>query len=166
MQGKITNIIPMIGGTVTVTFELAVPPSKVEGYIGEELDVRLAKWSGPRTFEQNKKMWACIEEIAAAITADKWDVYKMMLRRYGTGGIPLSIPSEAVADFEKLYRTMDVIGDRLVVDDDGTEHWVTDVLAYKGSSQMTTKQMSVLIDGIQSEILEMGLKIPEVDDGR
>lgn len=163
MQGKITNIIPMIGGKVAVTVEVAVPPSDLEGLTGKDLDVNFKEWHGPRTLDQNAFMWACLEELSHALKISRWECYINVLRDSGVEATHLLMDPSAVEAFRKMYRTIHILGDRLVEDSEGNQEWKTEVMAFTGSSKMNTKEMSALIDYITAQMRDLGLRIPEVD---
>ena len=125
-------------------------------------DVRLkaVKWREKRSLDANGLLWVCIDKIAEALRSDKWDVYKTMIRRYGV--FTYGIFREAHADqIREAFRGSEEVG-RVTVN--GEE--AVQLLLYIGSSQYNTKEFSRLLDGVISEMEEMGLETPDQEETR
>ena len=122
------------------------------------LSINAVKYRKNRSLDANKLLWACIGEIASELKADKWNVYLMMLKRYGKFTYVCVKP--AVVDAMKAqWRECEVIGD---VDINGQR--AVQLLCYFGSSTYNTKEFSVLLDGVASEMKDMGLQPPMSQD--
>lgn len=120
------------------------------------LDIKVERHKKRRSLDANGMLWACLSDIAKAMTppADKWDVYLMMLKRYGKFTYICVKPS--VVDAVKAqWRECEVVGE---IDINGQK--AVQMLCYFGSSTMDTKEFSVLLDGVVSEMQEMGLTPP------
>lgn len=111
-----------------------------------------------RSNNANKLLWDCLGDIAVALRADKWDVYLMMLKRYGKYTYICAKPN-AVEDIKKQWRECEEIGE---IDINGQK--AVQLLCYFGSSKYNTKEFSVLLDGVISEMKEMGLETPMSED--
>ena len=122
--------------------------------LSEKLRVRLEKFREKRSKNANALMWECIGQIAKDQRADKWDVYLLMLRRYGVFTY-ICIPPGAVEMTKKQWRECEEIGEITI---NGRK--AVQMLCYFGSSTYDTKQFSVLLDGIISEMKDMGLHTP------
>ena len=85
---------------------------------------------------------------------DKWDVYLMMLKRYGKFTY-ICVKPNVVDAMKKQWRESEVIGH---VDINGQDS--VQMLCYFGSHTYDTKEFAVLLDGIISEMQEMGLQTP------
>lgn len=120
----------------------------------ELVDVYITKYHERRSLDANKLLWACLGEIASALGADKWDIYMMMLKRYGKFTYVL-VPNSAVDVLRGSWRASEVIG---TVDVNGRES--TQLLLYYGSSMMNTKEFSTLLEGVFSEMKDIGLTPP------
>ena len=107
-----------------------------------------------RSLNANALLWKMLGEIAAALRTDKWSVYLTMLKRYGTYTY-ICVKPKAVEAVKKQWRECEVIGD---IDINGDK--AVQMLCYYGSSTMNTKEFSVLLDGVISEMKEMGLETP------
>ena len=110
-----------------------------------------------RSLNANGLLWMCLGEIASALRADKWDVYLQMLKRYGTY-THVCVHPKAVEAVKKQWREVEEVGRGTV---NGVES--VQLLCYFGSSTMNSKEFSVLLDGVISEMKEMGLPTPDRD---
>ena len=110
-----------------------------------------------RSLNANGLLWMCLGEIASALRADKWDVYLQMLKRYGTY-THICVHPKAVEAVKKQWREVEEVGRGTV---NGVES--VQLLCYFGSSTMNSKEFSVLLDGVISEMKEMGLPTPDRD---
>jgi len=108
-----------------------------------------------RSLNQNALLWECLGQIATALRADKWDVYLQMLKRYGTYTY-ICVKADAVEAVKKQWREVEEIGRGKLKGQDAVE-----LLCYFGSSTMNAQEFSVLLDGVISEMKEMGLPIPD-----
>lgn len=107
-----------------------------------------------RSLDANGMLWACLQEIAVAIKSDKWSVYLQMLKRYGKFDYILCRP-RAVEAMKAQWREIEEVGE---VDVNGQK--AIQLLCYYGSSSYDTKEFSVLLDGVISEMKEIGLQPP------
>lgn len=142
---------------VIVSLEVDYQPN-LDEIRDRDLRVEIKQWRDRRSKDANALMWACLQDIASALIADKWDVYLMMLRRYGKFTHVL-VRQEAVERVKQQWRESEIIG---VVDVNGQK--AVQMLCYYGSSLLDTKEFSVLLDGIISEMKEMGLEPPPSGD--
>lgn len=157
-QGKIESITkPIRGGGYLVTIRMDALP---EGLENKLLDVTLKEHRERRSKDANALLWACIGQIAAAVRADKWEVYLKLLKRYGKYTYIVVNP-KAVEMVKRQWRECEVLGD---IDIHGTTG--TQMLCYYGSSTYDVKEMQVLLDGTVSELEELGLQKPASSDMR
>lgn len=104
-----------------------------------------------RSLNANSYAWVLITEIANVLRANKEDVYLSMLKRYGQSSV-VSIVNEAVPIFLKSVKYAEEFGKGTI---NGKEF--THIKVYMGSSDMDTKEMAILIDGIVSECKDLGI---------
>ena len=107
-----------------------------------------------KTNAQNRMLWGCIGDIATALRADKWDIYLKMLKRYGSYTYICVKPS-VVESVKKQWRESEELGE---IDINGEK--AVQMICYFGTSTYNSKELSVLLDGIISEMKEMGLETP------
>ncbi len=111
-----------------------------------------------RSLDANALMWHCIGEIARALRADKWDIYIDYIKRHGMFTYIVVHP-QAVEHMKRQWRACEVVGEINVNGKSGVE-----MLCYYGSSTYDTKEFSVLLDDIISDMKEMGLETPTSQD--
>lgn len=111
-----------------------------------------------RSLSANGLLWACLGEMAASLRSDKWAVYLQMLKRYGTYTY-ICVKPKAVDAVKAQWRETEEIGR---VNINGQES--VQLLCYFGSSTMNSKEFSTLLDGVISEMREIGLEPPASKD--
>lgn len=126
----------------------------LESLRGSELDIEVKKHLERRSLDANALLWKCLGDIAAVLRTDKWDVYLQMLKRYGKYTYICVKPS-VVDAVKSQWRESEVIGDIRINGSDAVQ-----MLCYFGSSTYNTQEFSVLLDGVISEMKEMGLETP------
>lgn len=111
-----------------------------------------------RSVNANDLLWHCLDEIARAIHSNKWDVYLLMLKRYGvfTYGV---FRSDKIDQIKKMWRETEEIGEIDINGERGVQ-----LLLYFGSSTYDSKQFSQLLNGVISEMEEMGLTTPAQEE--
>lgn len=124
----------------------------------EKLSIKIVKYRKKRSLDANGLLWHCLGQIAASLQADKWDIYLQMLKRYGKYTY-ICVKPNMVDSVRSQWRETEVVGD---VNINGSE--AVQMLCYFGSSTYTTKEFSVLLDGVISEMQEMGLETPLSQD--
>ena len=146
-----------ISKKMRVTFEL---DSMCDPQELQDKDLRLTAkiWRNKRSLDANGLLWVCLDKIASALNTDKWDVYLLMLKRYGKFTYILVKPN-AVEYTKTIWRESEVIGE---VDVNGTKS--VQMLCYFGSSTYDTKEFSRLLDGVISEMKDMGLETPAQEE--
>ena len=151
-------------GKIIIGFELNEEPTEAINAIGlfEKLSIKVAKFREKRSLDANALLWLCLGRIANAMESptDKWDVYLQMLKRYGKFTY-ICVKPNVVEAVKAQWRECEVIGD---VDINGQE--AVQMLCYFGSSTYNTKEFSILLDGVISEMKEMKLQPPASEDMR
>ena len=128
----------------------------------QEITFSIKKRVIPRSLNANNYAWSLIEKLAVAVKSDKDSVYEEMLRRYGTGE---TYTDEAGNECKVLFSLRDGVPPRLVA-----RHYAEIGTGYiegkkfihyralKGTSEYTSAEMAVFLDGIISECEELGIK--------
>lgn len=122
----------------------------------DKLSIKAKKYKEKRSGIANKFLWACLSDIAKSMTPpeDVWDVYLRMLKRYGEFTY-ITVKPELIEATKRIWRETQVVGE---IEVDGEKR--VEMLCFFGSSTLDTKEFSVLLDGVISEMEQMGLKIP------
>lgn len=142
-----------------VTFEVDWLP-KTDNMSGKELDISVKTHKSRRSRNANALLWACLGEMASAMRCDKWEVYLKMLKRYGEFTY-VCVKPKAVEMLKKQWRECEEIGP---ININGTV--AVQLLCYYGSSTYDSRQFSVLLDGVFSEMEQMGLETPSQEELR
>lgn len=124
----------------------------------EKLRIQAVQFRQKRSLDANALLWVCLGKMAEALQADKWAVYLQMLKRYGQFTY-ICVKPHVVDSVKAHWRECDVIGE---VDINGQK--AVQMLCYFGSSTYNTKEFSVLLDGVISEMKEMGIEAPTSQD--
>lgn len=107
-----------------------------------------------RSRDANALLWACLGELAGALRSDKWTVYLQMLKRYGQYTY-ICVKPKVVEAVKKQWRECEEIGHVNINGQDSVQ-----MLCYFGSSTYNSKEFSTLLEGVISEMKEMGLETP------
>lgn len=146
---------------LSLTFEIDSLPNDLAELKGcDTLDVTAKKHRKHRSKNANALLWSCLGKIASTILSDKWSVYLEMLKRYGEFTY-LLIDPQAVEMLRRQWRECEVIGE---IEVDGVPK--VEMLCYYGSSTYDSKQFTVLLEGVFSEMKEMGLESPPEEELR
>ncbi len=122
----------------------------------EKLEITADKPKTRRTNDANALLWACIGDIALAMTppVDKWDVYLALLKRYGQYTY-ICVKPKAVEAMKRQWRACEEVGE---VEINGKKS--IQMLCYFGSSSYTPDEFRKLLDGVISEMEEIGIPKP------
>lgn len=120
----------------------------------------IKRHSEKRSLNANSLLWHCLDEIAKAIHTDKWNVYLMMLKRYGvfTYGV---FRENKIEHIRKMWRETEVVGEVDVNGEKGIQ-----MLLYFGSSTYNTEEFSRLLNGVISEMEQMELPTPAEEEAK
>lgn len=124
----------------------------------EKLSIEIKKYRKKRSLDANGLLWHCIGEIASVLRTDKWDIYLQMLKRYGKYTY-ICVKPAVVEAVKANWRESEVIGE---IDINGTK--AVQMLCYFGSSTYDSKEFSILLDGVISEMRELGIQPPPTED--
>ena len=124
----------------------------------EKLSIEIKKYRKKRSLDANGLLWHCLGEIASVLRTDKWDIYLQMLKRYGKYTY-ICVKPAVVEAMKAQWRECEVVGE---IDINGQK--AVQMLCYFGSSSLDTKEFSVLLDGVISEMREIGLQPPPTEE--
>ena len=148
-------------GKLIISFEVDELPSDLDALQGcDTLDVTAKRHREKRSLNANALLWKCLGDIASALRTDKWQVYLRMLRLYGVFTYIIARRS-AVETIKEQWRECEEIGEIEVNGKPGVQ-----LLCYFGSHTYDTKEFSVLLDGVITEMKELGLETPTSEQMR
>lgn len=146
-----------LDGAVKVTFSAQKAKLQALSALPEkEFDITIKEHRNKRSLDSNAYCWLLINEIADKLSASKDEIYFKMLKEYGQSDI-VSVASEV--DVSGYFKYYVVLGAGEVKGKQFTHYTV-----YKGSSEYNTKEMSVFIDGIVQEALDLGIDTRTPDE--
>lgn len=116
----------------------------------KELEITVKPYRKKRSLDQNAYAWELIGKMADKMRTGKDEVYLLMLKRYGQGGVIKVQPQneEAILSAIKYYERHEKLYSG---DDKYYRIWA-------GSSGYNTEEMTVFIDGIVSEAKALGIE--------
>ena len=154
-NARFIDITRSMNNKIRLTFEVDQIPPNLSDIIKDVcLLLTVKRWKEKRSLDANRLLWSCIGKLAAELRADKWDIYLLMLRRYGKFTY-ICVKPEVVEAVKKQWREVEEIGE---IDINGDR--AIQLLCYFGSSTYNTKEFSVLLDGVISEMKEAGIPTP------
>lgn len=151
--GIIKDIARDMNDKFLITFALDEYPNEI--VLDEtKMSIEWKPFKKGRSKDANALLWHCIGQMAASVNADKWDIYLMLLRRYGKFS-QIWVKKSALNALKAQWREIEVVGES-----EFGEEVFASVLCYYGSHTYTTGEFSSLLEGTISEMKEMGLEPP------
>ena len=109
-----------------------------------------------RSLTANAYYWSLLNQLASVMRTSSEEVHFMMLRRYGVYEV-VSVRSDInIKGYFKYYKE---IGHGTVDGKDFCHYKI-----YKGSSEMDSKEFSILLDGLISECEDQGIPVLTPDE--
>lgn len=147
-----------------VTFALTSDDFMVSDIPRDPVRLRISKYREHRSLNSNAYFWTLCSQMAEILHTSKIEMYEQLLQKYGTNEkdendnvVTFSVRSDvAVYSFVPHCAP---IGSMTI---DGIEY--TNYRLIKGSSELNTKQMSILIDGTVDEAKELGIETMTPDE--
>jgi IS1 family transposase len=124
----------------------------------EELDITIKKHRLKRSLNANALLWECLGRIASELRTDKWEIYLKMLKRYGKYTY-ICVKPNAVEAVKTQWRECEELGEIMINGEKSMQ-----LICYFGSSTYDSKEFSTLLDGVISEMQEMGINTPSDDE--
>ena len=102
-----------------------------------------------RSLTANAYFWVLVNEIANVTRQSKDDIHLQMLKEYGQNQV-ISVQSNI--DISKFIKYFEEIGHGRVNGKDFTHYRV-----FEGSSEMDSREMAILLDGVVQEAEQLGI---------
>ena len=141
-----------------IMLEVDEEPKIYDQLKDKDLNIEIKQFREKRSLNANRLFWDCLGEIATALRTDKWSIYLQMLKRYGKYTY-ICVKPNVVEAVKNQWRECEEIGE---IDINGQKS--IQLLCYFGSSTYDSKEFSVLLDGVISEMKEMGLTTPSDEE--
>lgn len=141
-----------------IMLEVDEEPKIYDQLKDKDLNIEIKQFREKRSLNANRLFWDCLGKIATALRTDKWSIYLQMLKRYGKYTY-ICVKPNVVEAVKNQWRECEEIGE---IDINGQKS--IQLLCYFGSSTYDSKEFSVLLDGVISEMKEMGLTTPSDEE--
>ena len=102
-----------------------------------------------RSLTANAYYWSLLNQLANVLRLDNQKLHFMMLQRYGQYEVVSVLSS---IDVRGYFRYYEPVGHGVINNKEFTHYKV-----YKGSSEMNSKEFSILLDGLVSECNEQSI---------
>lgn len=147
---------------LNITFQIEEQPTNDINLwaTSEKLSIEVDKYRQKRSLDANGLLWMCLGEMANVLRTDKWDIYLTMLKRYGQFTY-ICVKPNVVDAVKAQWRECEEIGE---VEINGKK--AIQLLCYFGSSTYDSREFSILLDGVKSEMEELGLTPPASEEMR
>ena len=110
---------------------------------------KIEEYKQKRSLTQNAYFWVLVNEIANVTRQSKDDIHLQMLKEYGQNQV-ISVQSNI--DISKFIKYFEEIGHGRVNGKDFTHYRV-----FEGSSEMDSREMAILLDGVVQEAEQLGI---------
>lgn len=122
----------------------------------EKLSIEVKPYRPRRSLNANSYAWLLIGKIADVVRSSKDEVYLDVLRKYGQSELVSVLAHIPLGQYVKYCEE----AGESMLNGKMFKHY----RIYKGSSEMDTREMSILIDGIVSEAKELGIQTETPDE--
>lgn len=163
LTGKLQNVQrDWQTNKLNITFQIEEQPTEEINFWNtcEKLSIDVSKFRKKRSLDANGLLWSCLGEMANVLRVDKWELYLLMLKRYGQFTY-ICVKPNVVEAVKQQWRECEEIGE---IDINGKK--AIQLLCYFGSSTYNTQEFSILLDGVKSEMQELGLTPPASEEMR
>lgn len=116
----------------------------------------IKEYKEKRSLNANNYYWKLVNEIANKLQTSKEEVHERMIKRYSQSQYISILENVNISGYVRYFEEKNTFihnGKRF-----------KSYLVFKGSSEMDSKEMSILIDGIVSEAKEMGIETLTPDE--
>lgn len=144
-----------------------VDAEEIDRLKGKDLLVDFGEMPEPRSAEQNRLLWALIQEIqqkllSIHVKVKANDLYRGFVRSYSKP-IPVHVENAAVAaTLTRIWRAKDhgtKAWDVEMMSDDGKE-----LRLWRGSSDYDKQEMIAFLNGVIDDASTLGIYSPELED--
>lgn len=168
-KATIKEVKPVLGGA-EITLRLNGDMTPLNNLIGKEIRCKLVQWREKRSKDANAFFYVLVDKLAEALRVSKPYIHNLMLQRYGqiekVDGKPVWVVLPETEAVKKKVEEEDTLHLRSTSEvkqgKDGKMYRT--YLLLKGSHELDTKGMSVLLDGIISECKEVGIQTETPDE--
>ena len=110
---------------------------------------KIEEYKQKRSLTANAYFWVLVNEIANVTNQSKDEIHLQMLKEYGQNEV---FSSRSDIDVSRYLKYYEEIGKGKVNGKEFTHYRV-----FKGSSEMDSREMAILIDGVVQEAEQLGI---------
>lgn len=118
--------------------------------INKDKEFEIKEYKPKRSRNANNYAWSLITKIADALRLDKEEVYLDMLKHYGQSEM-VSVLSEI--DVKGYFKYYEKVGETVLNGKEFSHYKI-----FKGSSEYTTSEMNIFINGIVQEAEQLDIE--------
>jgi len=119
--------------------------------LDKEKKYEIKEYKEKRSLDANGYFWALCNEIGNVLKLGKDEIHDKMLQDYGqvaSAILPANANIEGYTKYYKLVRTFKM-NDKIF----------KEYRLFKGSSEMNSKEMAILIDGVRNEAIDLNIEV-------
>ena len=132
----------------------------IEKLQGKDLDITLKAHREKRSLDANAFLWSCLGKMGGVLNEPTYDMYLYSLEKYGKF-IFVQVIENAYEDLKRMWRHTKIIDDFIGLNPiTGEKEKYLEVLCFFGSSTYNSKEFSRLLEGVISDMEQMGLERP------
>lgn len=122
----------------------------------DKLSLKIGRYRKRRSLNANAYAWKLLTEIGNALRSSKEEIYFEMLKRYGQCEMVSVLSHIPIREYIKYCEEA---GESILNGKSFTHYKV-----YKGSSEFSTKEMAIFINGIVDEATALGIQTETPDE--
>lgn len=119
----------------------------------EKINIILEEITQKRGLNANSCLWKLCSQIADKLGSSKEEIYLEQLKKYGQSLLIPVLPETKPNGYFKYYE----FREKGVLNGKECDWYIV----YKGSSEYTTKEMSILLEGTNNDCKELGIETIE-----
>lgn len=132
----------------------------IEKLQGKDLDITFKVHREKRSLDANAFLWSCLGKMGGVLNEPIYDMYLYSLEKYGKF-IHVQVIENAYEDLKRMWRHTKIIDDFIGLNPiTGEKEKYLEVLCFFGSSNYNSKEFSRLLEGVISDMEQMGLERP------
>lgn len=129
-----------------------VPTKEIAALIGQDVRLKITKWSEKRSLDCNSYLWALCTKLAEVLKTSKEEVYEEALRKYGY------VDDEPIVLTVKSEVNMDLIDGHWKYLRESKDGRFKAYMRLRGTSEYTNKEMSHFLDMVIEDCKEQGIE--------
>lgn len=116
----------------------------------DEKKYEIKEYKEKRSLNANNYYWQLVNELANVLKMDKEDLHFLLLKKYGQSEMISALAEIDMKNYLKYYSE----AGESILNGKTFKHYKV----YKGSSEMDSKEMSILIHGLVDECQAQGIE--------